>query len=420
MTRTVTETSRDYAHPRRPATIRTFNRLAAPAARRGKPSLEVDGLIDAAISAADGWSDFGAPDVVEPLTRLVDSIESEAALHPFGRVATRARLVGTLRSRLRHAAHVAANPEIREINVAAPIVITGLQRTGTTFLHRLLAADPRLRALISWEALSPGPPMRGKDRRQLEANASEKILKHMAPDFFAVHPVESMSPEEEVLLLDQTFISTASEATLHVPSFAAWVEGVDQAPAYAHLREQLQSLWHQRPAAAPETDAARWVLKTPHHLEWLDTLLDEFPDARIIQTHRDPVTTVASFCSMIAHGRGIMSDVVDPHEVGRHWLRKTSRMVERAMDTRARRDTGQFLDVAYEDTIADPISVVRQVWDHVGLTPDPGVEAAIRTRRDEQRQHRYGRHVYDLADFALTEADIADAFTTYRASRGWA
>lgn len=409
------ETSRDYANPYRPRGVAALNAALRPVAGRVTPTLTAERLMRAA-RRAEGLDDFGAPDLVEPLRRLCDAIEAEARLTPFGRIATRTRLVGLLRARLRHRHLYDTTPAIAAVDVRAPIVITGLQRTGTTFLHRLLAADPRLRALRSWEALNPAPLLdrRGDDTRRKQSAMAEKALRYLAPDFFAVHPVEADAPEEEVLLLDQTLLSTTAEATVRVPSFAAWLEDQDQAPAYAMLRELLQSLWWQDPPRDGRGDDARWVLKTPHHLEWLDALLDEFPDAVIVHTHRDPVTTVASFCSMMAHGRGIMTDDVDPHEVGTQWLRKTSRMVERAMDTRARRDTGQFLDVHYDALIADPLEQVRRVYDHAGLSLPDDVEAAVSAKRDASEQYRHGRHVYDGADFGLTDERIAAAFAPYR------
>src|SRR5262249_48955329 len=150
--------------------------------------------------------------------------------------------------------------------------------------------------------------------RRAAGRLAESALRVLAPEFFAVHPVESEAPEEDILLLDHAFMSQAPEAMLHVPTYARWLESQDLRPAYRFLRRALQVLAWQR-------GGAYWVLKTPHHLEFLAELLAVFPDAVIIQTHRDPQATMGSFCSMVAHGRGLFSDVVDPREVGRHWLR---------------------------------------------------------------------------------------------------
>jgi len=412
------ETSRDYANPRRPLGLRVGSALLAGVLPRVVAPLRADALLDAA-ARAEGRQDAERPIIEDRLTVLTEAIANEARLSTFGTLATRTRLAGLLRSRLRHQALLADQPEISQVQVVRPIVVTGLQRTGTTFLHRLLEADPRIRGLRSWEALAPTPPQ-GRDTRRRQARISEKALRYLAPDFFAVHPVESDAPEEDVLLLDQTLLSTVAESTLRVPSFAAWLRTQDQAPAYAMLRELLQSLWWQEPAPDPvDPHVAQWVLKTPHHLEFLDELLAEFPDAVIVHTHRDPLTTVASFCSMIAHGRGVMSDDVDPHEVGAELLAATSRMVGNAMATRRRVGDERFVDVHYDDLLGDPVGTVARIGERAGLVPTAAAAAAVEGRRAASGQHRYGRHVYDLADFGLDLDDVRGAFADYRSAFGF-
>ncbi|HMV67058.1 MAG TPA: sulfotransferase, partial [Myxococcota bacterium] len=354
----------------------------------------------------EGLTDLGEPGL-EPLRRLVDAIEAEADLHPFGRFATATRLVQALRNRLRAQAMWTADPSILARPLPRPIVITGLQRTGTTALHRLLAADPRLRALRSWEALNPAPlPARpGRpDPRVASAVQAERALRWLSPDFFAVHPVEAQAPEEEVLLLDHAFLSTVAEATLRVPSFSAWLEAQDQAPAYAMLRRMLQLLTAQR---GPD----RWVLKTPHHLEWLDDLAAALPDAVVVMTHRDPLVTLPSFCSMIAHGRGVMSDRVDPHEIGRDWLRKVGRMMDRAMAARAGL---RVVDVQYREIVDDPHAAVRRICEAADLDP-PG-PAEIAARAAAMPKDRHGIHRYELQDFGLSADEVAERFKEYRAA----
>ena len=364
---------------------------------------------------ATGLDDFGDPVFLGALATLIDSIEREARLHPVGRAIMRGRIVALLENRLRIEALHRAHPEIGATPVGRPIVIAGLQRTGTTLLHRLLAADPRARALMSWEALHPAPlpgeGRRGSFRRKAEARLAEGALRRMAPDFFAIHPVESEAPEEDVLLLDHAFMSQTPEATLHVPSYAAWLEAEDMIPAYRYVERLLQLLLWQRPAS-------HWVLKTPAHMEHLDALLAVFPGALIVQTHRDPQATMGSFCSMVAHGRGVFSDAVDPREIGRHWLRKVRRMTDRALAVRDGGAERSFVDVSYYDLLADPIAEVRRIYARAGLSLDPGAEAAMRLVSGRDVQHRFGRHVYHGSDFGLSRAGIDEAFAGYRARFG--
>jgi hypothetical protein len=356
--------------------------------------------------------EFGPADYVEPLEVLCDSIEREARLHPIGRLILRGRIRGALETRLRAEAMIRRHPEILDIPIEAPIVIAGLQRTGTTMLHRLLASDPRVRSLASWEALSPVPERLGaprdRDPRIRAAVLAEKGLKAMAPEFFAIHPVEAHAPEEEVILLDLAFRSTAPEATMHVPTYARWLESNDPVPAYRYLERMLKVLTFQH-------RRDRWVLKTPHHLEFLDALLTVFPDAKIIQTHRDPRKSLASFASMVAHGRAVFSDEVDAREVGRHWGRKITRMVRHGMASRAAHPDVRVLDVSYYDLVREPIAEVERVFRFAGLSFEAETREAALATKKKNPKGKYGAHAYRLEDFGLDAAFVEENLGEYRA-----
>jgi hypothetical protein len=323
---------------------------------------------------------------------------------------TKTRLVAALSTRLRVHDYLRRHPEVLTRRLPPPIVIAGLQRTGTTMLHRLLASDRNLRALLSWEALAPVPavrPVLGLEARVLQAKLSERALSYMAPAFFAIHPVEANAPEEDVLLLDYAFLSTTPEATMHVPSYARWLEAQDHTPAYAYVETLLKIMAHQR-------GPSRWVLKTPHHLEYLDILRRVFPGARIVQTHRDPARTLASFCSMVWHGRGVFSDQVDAHTIGLEWSRKIGRMLERCLAVRrAVADTG-FVDVSYYDLIDEPVRVVRRLYEQLELPFSAELEARMRATREDNPQHKYGSHRYQLGDFGLSRSQVEPLFARYR------
>lgn len=400
------QTSTHYAHPNRPLVARAFNRVGA--ALPAQPLIAAD-LLRAA-QKSTGLDDFGEDTFREPLDRLVSSIDREARLHPLGRTIMRGRLVALLENRLRIEAFAKAHPELESLALRKPIVIAGLQRTGTTVLHRLLAADPRARALYSWEALAPAPLAgegeRGSHKRRRNAQLAERGLRALSPEFFAIHPVEADAPEEDVLLLDMAFTSQAPEATLNVPSYASWLETQSLDPAYRFLRRALQCLQWQR-------TGEWWVLKTPHHMEYLRELLAVFPDAIIVQTHRDPQSTMASFCSMVAHGRGIFSDEVDPREVGRHWTRKVRRMIDRSIEVRDSGAQSSFVDVQYADLMRDPLREVARIYERAGVELSAQAESAMRAVQARDTQHRYGKHVYRPADFGLSPAIIEETFADY-------
>jgi hypothetical protein len=415
MTKKMLETSNNYRKPYRPLPIAAFNSAGRMLEKLGAlPDLSVAKLVQAARKKT-GLSDFGDEWFLQPLSVLVDAINSEANLTPLGKLIQKSRLESALCVRLRVQALLKLHPEIHDVDLGKIIVIAGLQRTGTTTLHRLLAADPDMRALLSWEALNPLPLPNEKpgnpEPRIAQARTAEKGLAYLAPEFFAIHPVEHNAPEEDILLLDLSFMSQSPEATLHVPSYAAWLEQQDHTRAYEYLRLLLKILMWQRPAK-------NWVLKTPHHMEFLDTILKVFPEAVIVQTHRDPQKTTGSFCSMVSHGRGVFSDNVDPVEVAQHWVRKVDRLMRRSIAVREEFGDARFIDVSYYDLVQNPLQEIERIYQFAGITFTNKTRQAVIDVSKKDVQNRYGKHRYNLADFNLTPADIERTYGYYRQQYG--
>jgi len=406
--------------PYRPRAIAAFHALCAKLETRGVriARLREEELLRDA-RARTGLHDFGDECFREPLRVLIDSIEREARLHPVGRLITRARLLSALCTRLRVQEYVRRHPQVLALELAPPVVIAGLQRTGTTMLHRLLASDPGLRPVLAWEGMAPlrGRLVLGADVRRLQGKIGERVLSYMAPAFFAIHPAEADAPEEDVLLLDIAFMSTTPEATMHVPTQAAWLERQDHTAAYEYFALLLRILAHQGPVSRDRVAGSgpvRFVLKTPHHLEYLDVLRKVFPGVRVVQTHRDPARTLASFCSMVWHGRGVFSDEVDAREVGAHWSRKVGRLLDRSMEARGAAADEGFVDVSYYDLVADPVAAIRRLYDALGLPFTPAVEERMKVTRKANPQHKYGAHRYRLEDYGLTSGGVEPLFARYR------
>lgn len=411
------ETSRDYARPHRPAFVRLLNALGPIAAGR---SLSADALI-AGARKAEGLERF---DVTEaelrvPLERLLDTLARESALTPFGRIMTREKLLGSLRVRLRAQAWFEREPGILTTPLARPIFVTGLQRSGTTLMQRLLAELPGARAIAAWEALEPAPDLdwrpglpASRDPRFARAQRAERWLARLSPDFYAVHPMDAAAPEEEAVLMDHGWLTQVAEVSYHAPSFQRWYEAQDQTPAYAWLARAMRLLAFQRPGGF-------WVLKTPMHLEWLDTLFAVFPDAIVVQTHRDPTTTIASYCSMLGHLRGLMSDRVDAKAIGHYVVEKIDRMLTRASAVRDARGGAGFIDVDYGEFTRDPLGVLERVVAAAGLDV-PVARPALTAWLATQGQHRHGIHRYDAHDFGLDEPGLRARFSAYRARFGLA
>lgn len=376
----------------------------------GRISLSEESLIRAARKAS-GLHNFVDDSFRVPMRRMLHSLDHEAALHPLGRVTMRESLVRALVNRLRLEDLSDRNPEIAETPVVNPVFVVGLQRTGTTLLQRLLSCEPRLRAMPAWEGLNPAPfPDSGNlgnpDPRIRMAKFAEQALRYLSPELFAIHPVGAEEPEEDIHLLDTTFISPLIDAIAPVPSYQAWFCEVDQLPAYRYMRRLIQLLLWQR--------EGRWLGKTPHHLEYLNELLTVFPDAKVVITHRDPARTVASFCSMMGHSRAMFSDRVDPKKIGEQFSAKAIRAVERSMRARQRIDSEVFLDVLYQDVISDPLKQVRRVYDFIGMELEPETEGAMNDWLRNNTQTKHGVHGYVLEDFGLSRETLDPHFKAYR------
>lgn len=413
--RLLLETSTDYGNPYRPLPISLLNRVGRFAERIGLGGrLDADRMI-AAAKRSTGLSDFGDEWFMEPLHVLVKSINDEARLNTLGNLLQHTRFVSALSTRLRAEQIFKENPDIQETDLGRIILIAGLQRTGTTALHRLLCSNPKLRALYSWEMLNPLPApndKQGNERSRIsKAKRASKIMRYLAPEFFVVHPIEFDAPEEDIFLLDLSFMSQSPEATMHVPNYANWLEKQDQTAAYEYMYKMLKLMHWQRSGEA-------WVLKTPHHMEHIDTILNVFPDIRIVQTHREPEQSIASFFSMVAHARGILSDHVDAMEVGQHWLRKSLRLMRRSIEARKSQEPAIFIDILYEDLIRNPIGTLRHLYVKSDLTFDVSVENHAKNIAKKETKDRYGKHVYRLGDFGIDKNRLNDQCAFYRYEYG--
>lgn len=404
--------------------------------------LEKDILIKKARKAT-GLTDLGSDFNDGPLEKLLWSINHEAGLHPVGRFITLERFASLLAIRLRANDFFKKYPEILEQELYPAWIIVGLQRTGTTKLQRLLACDPDHRVIPSWEVINPipmDPRLYGninpagatgispssvkkhglanhyntgsssahangtpyphpKDKRVAIANQSITAMKYISPGFFSVHPLEAMQPEEDILLLDLSFMSTTPEAMMPVPTYASWLEQTDQSEAYAYGAKILRFLQWINPAK-------RWVLKTPHHLEFPNLIEKHFGEVHFIWPHRSIYESVPSFLSMATYNHQVFCRDTDPEKVARHWVRKTGYMLDRALNYRLKAENDKrFTDVWYPDLIRDSMKEVSKIYAlNGGLTGE-----LVQKFADHERMHphrKYGTHHYKISDFGLTNKDI--------------
>jgi hypothetical protein len=373
-------------------------------------TLTVHGLLEAATAKA-GLADFGDEWFLEPLAVLVQALEDEAQLSEIGAQMTERRLVALLVDRLRLRAMQREHPEILDEQVDLAAEICGLPRTGSTLLHRLLAASPQLTSTASWECSYPLPfPGEGPDAEERKRRARERMEAFLAlsPEFAQIHTVTWDGAEEDVLLVDRSFTSMSFDSFYWVPSYGIWLRGFDQSKAYGELREWLQVLQWQDPSRK----GRRWVLKSPHHLTAAETVLNAFDGCKIVMTHRSPVQAVPSYASMVMSMSSQFSDSPDPVAIGQYWSERFQETLSSFASVREARPD-RFVDVHFKAMLTDPLAEVRRVLTELGFTPGPADDAAWEAYLEQNRAERHGSHSYTAADFGLSDDQLARDFAPY-------
>ena len=405
----LTARARRYAFPELTPAAREA--IAAATARSGDQVIEPDAL-RAAARERTGLSDFGAAPLVEPLTALCASVNTELELHALGRLYLYEQLVGVLATRLRLEALWARRPEILDLPVERPIVIIGLPRSGTTILHRLLARDPAKRSSPFWEQVAPLPPgdpeapQPDPDPRIAQVQGAIDTLHAMAPDLRQMHEVLVDEPDEDIALLTFAFASLQFEWSYRVPAYSRFYQAADHTEGYRYFRKVLQTLQWLR-------GGERWVLKAPQHLEQLGPLLTVFPDATLVQTHRDPVSAVISLASLTTYGCRRYFDHPNPHAVGRHIASIVERLLRKGVADRPPADP-RFVDIHFADLLADPIGCVRRIYAAAGDALSPAAQARMEAWIADNRQEKHGRHDYAAEDFGLSAAELRGRLAFYQ------
>lgn len=402
----------------RPLGLRVFNGAGAALRGLGLPLVRLDaGRLLATARKQTGLDDFGGDGLHEPLRRLVASLEQEAGLTLLGRIVARDDLVRLLANRLRVAEVCKRHPEIGAGKVERPLFILGLPRTGTSILHELLAQDPANRVPMTWEVLHPFPPPEQAtfetDPRIAEVERRFAGIDRLIPDFKAIHPLGARLPQECVAITQHEFMSLVWHTTYRVPTYQAWLDGADHRPVYAAHRRWLQYLQWKVPAK-------QWVLKSPGHLWNLDALLGVYPDARIVQTHRDPLRVVASLVSLICTLRSLATEAIDPHEIATDWTVRLATGLTRTMRVRERGllPPAQVFDLHFHEFMRDEIAMVRRIYAHFGLQLSAEAESRMRRFLAENRVDKHGRHTYTLALGGLDEPTERRRYAEYQERYG--
>jgi hypothetical protein len=359
---------------------------------------------------ATGLDDFGSDDFREGLNVYCESVFAEAKLNDVGVMAVQGNIVANLANRLRVVDWAARHPDVADERIDAPLIVIGMFRAGTTFLSYLLDQDRGNRALLRWESGDSVPPptpatFRAGPRVDA-ASASVDMLEQLNPKMAAIHHEDASGPTECVAVMSQDFKSLSWEAITNVPSYGRWLHDVDQRSAYEYHKLVLQVLQHGGVRG-------RWTLKSPHHAIALDALTAVYPDARLVLLHRDPVVLCASVCSLITTLTGTFSDADHRRYIAEHWTAMLETSVNRIDAFRAAHPEHPVLDVQYADLITKPVETVAAIYDAAGDVLAGEARTAIEGYVAANARGRFGVHRYDLSQFDLDEAEIAERFAPY-------
>lgn len=376
--------------------------------------LSVPALLDSARAAA-GLSDFGDEWFIGPLGVLVDHVNREAGLISPESSAG-ARIQSALVDRLQLEQYFKDHPAAYNEDVKLACAIIGLPRTGSTLVHRLLATSPKLTATWWWETAFPFPmpeerPSDPTPRQQAAQGLVDWLLSEW-PDFESIDPMDAMAVNEEVVLLDRTFLSTTYDSMMPIHAYGHWQAQQDHKPAIRDLRRFMQVIQHQRVRRGEERRP--WVFKTPHYVMGaLAGLLKVWPDVKLVMTHRHVGEVLPSYCSMCASLSVGSSTTYRKELQGAHWTRRFRDGLERLEAIRATLPAEQVIDVRFEDTVANPLAVAERLMAALGFDSNAADRAAFQRAITENTREARPRHKYSVADFGLTPEAIARDFAFY-------
>lgn len=359
-----------------------------------------------------GSDDFGPDDYRPGLNALLQSMDYDPHFTDEGRRIAWGNVVGVLRGRVQAIRSMTENPGFDAVPILSPVVITGIPRTGTTALHRLMAVDPRFQGLQSWllDSPMPRPPVAewAANPHFRNSVAALEARYAAAPQKRAAHNVVAHEVHECCMVLRQSFVSNLWSCSHSAASYDAWWQCQSEDAAYRHYYRCVQLI------GSNDVDK-RWLLKNPGHIENLDLLFAIYPDARVIQTHRDPARAVPSLVSLLmqmhprmeqgrAEQRG---EIMLAREVA-----KWSNALRKADAVRAHHP-GQVLDVVHADFHRDAMSVLDRIYHFIGMDIPGDLRSALAQRIADKPELSHGVHRYSIKDYGMTEAQARAPFGDY-------
>ncbi len=376
-----------------------------------KPSLSEQYILDTALNST-GLNDWGSDSFLEGMRVLLDSSKKEAKLHYVGREFLQKECIRAVKDRLRLEKAVNDNPDIRDSSIKKPVFILGLPRTGTSLLQNLFFQDNRFRSLHYWEQIAIGPqptPENLQNNYILDASiASMNEFRKIAPELLSAHEINPTGPEECNGLMARDFSSILFFMFRNIPTYLEWFKNKDMTSTYEYHKEQLKFLGHN-------FKGKRWVLKAPIHLLFLQYIFKVYPDAQIIQMHRDPLEVVPSMASLSTISRGIYSNQVNAIETAQQFLELTAHNIDQSIlyrQTAAKEN--QILDVPYSELVNGTMETMKNIYTWLGVDFNSHTKEIMLNWLEKSRSKRKGKlHQYSLEQFNLSRSKIRNRFDNY-------
>lgn len=358
-------------------------------------------------------NDFGDEGFLVPMRMLLDCVARDVDFHAQGLEVFKADVNRCLVNRLRMQEDIKRHPEILDEDVSDPIIVTGLGRSGTTKLHKMLSAADDVQKTYFWRMWNPArfpDAIPDQPDPRIKAADFSNLISEDKPGIDAAHHIEQGEVEEEWMLYFFTFENWSWCQTTPSFSFHDWVMNQPAQRPYSLVKTILQYLQWQDGGKRNRP----WILKAPGHLPYIDVLLECYPNATIVHSHRDPRDTIPSWTKFISHLWQIQSNPVDPHLAGREILKSWREAMTRYLEIRARMklDT-RIVDVDYEQVRADPMALMKQIYREAGRVMSPQAEAQMAQWHATNEQGKHGKHEYSLEEFGFSDALIDDAFAEY-------
>lgn len=402
------------AIPSRPPLVRAINGVGRvlSSVKLGRPAFQPD-AIRAAAEKISGYADYGSDSYAAGLATLCHSMENEAALNQMGRFVLFRQVVAALAGRLTIVAWEKANPEAAKAPIEAPLIVLGLPRTGTTILYETLAAAPNSRAPLTWEcrdyALAHDiADTTEEDPRLAKLGKQMQQVDRLMPGFSAIHKFGPYVPTECIGL---TLLDMASEqfcAMAWLPTYREFLLHSDFRSPYSWHKRGLRYLQSTQPDKS-------WVLKTPMHTGYLDELLRAYPDADLIQTHRDPMRVIASVANLYRVSRGGWSDIPNSPERAADDAAYYAEFVQRGVAFRKDNpdQAARFIDIPFKAFVEDPMAQIQKIYEYFGREFSAEASGAMQNYLTNRPREKYGKHVYSAEQFGFTKSKYDPVFAEY-------